>query len=272
MKTRIFIGLAVCVLCFASVAQATIVQQDFNGLVAGSLDGQAGGTGFGANNWGATGTIDVVHSADLVAPASTNFALTQSAGTAGIVNGVYRSARQVARALDVALTGTVWGSYLTLVDTDEKNGIGFNNTSGTSNVGKPGFDNLSRDRIYYRPLSGAQASADDALTEGIANLVLFRIIIDADGTNDDVTIWTNPDVTDLASETPAIAKATVDFVGSSITGLTVQSWGTGNVGAIDMITLSDGPNAYFDVTGVPEPATMLLLGLGGLTLVRRRRN
>ncbi len=270
MKTRIFIGLAVCILCFASVAQATIVQQDFNGLVAAKLDGQAGGTGFGANNWGATGTIYVVHSADLVAPASTNFALTQSAGTAGIVNGDYGSARQVVRALDVALTGTVWGSYLTFLDPgDDKNGIGFNSTSGTVNVPKPGIDNLSRNRIYYRPVAGALASADDALLDG-TNLIVFRIIIDADGSNDDFTLWTNPDVTDLASETPALARATADFVGSSITGLTVQSWGSGNAGSIDFITLSDGPNAYADVTGVPEPATMLLLGLGGMMLRKRK--
>ena len=134
--------------------------------------------------------------------------------------------------------------------------------------GKPQIRFLNNRRLYYAPPSGAVATASDALLDG-TNLILFRIIIDADGDNDDVTLWINPDVTDLGSETAAIAKDSVDMVGSSITRVNFISYHDSGSNEVDMLTLSDGPNAYADVTGVPEPATMLLLGLGGLLLRRR---
>jgi hypothetical protein len=40
---------------------------------------------------------------------------------------------------------------------------------------------------------------------------------------------------------------------------------------VDAVRLSDGPDAFFNVTGVPEPTGLGLVLLGGVGLVARRR-
>ena len=253
MKRRLCIAMAVCIMGFVGVAEATLVQMDFNGMTAGDLPGQTGGVGL-SGAFSGNVTIDVLHATDLAAPAGTNFGLTQSGGTAGVAHGVDPTADQAGAYTAVALTGTVWGTFLANADDAGNNGVGFNSTSSTSS--KPGIRFLTSRRLYYWPDSGAVASANNTLLAG-TNLILFRIIIDADGSNDDVTIWVNPDVTDLASETPAIAKATSDMVGSSITRVNIISYDAGGNNEVDMVTISDGPNAYTDVTGyiLPEAHT-----------------
>jgi len=76
---------------------------------------------------------------------------------------------------------------------------------------------------------------------------------------------------------------TVAFTGQNVTdGGPVNNYPTGNTGAIDPIDYQtgggllflerDGAHAFYDtITVVPEPATALLLALGGLTMLGRRR-
>jgi len=274
MKRRICIGLAVCILCFASVAQA-IVQIDFNGMTGTGSDiaGQTDGIGLGV--WSGDTKIDVMGWTDFTAPASTNFGLTQD-GTGRVANGdgPDQANNYASAALTTSLTGsTIWGSFLLMPD--YYSGIGFNTTG--DGWADPVITSMSSGRLRIRAGTGDLTTANNALTagtvaEGNANLILFRILVDNDGDNDDVDVWINPDVA-AALPTADLTLTGDDWLaGSSIDRLGIVGYNANNDdGGVDLITLSDGVNAYFDVTGIPEPATMLLLGLGGLVLRRRRR-
>ena len=93
------------------MAQADVVQIDFNGLATASIvDQTAVGTGL-TGAW-TDGTGSVVESGDLVAPAGTNFGLTQSVdGKFFQGDGLTNS--HVGFAGDLGGAGsTVWGSFL----------------------------------------------------------------------------------------------------------------------------------------------------------------
>jgi hypothetical protein len=254
-----------------NVAHATLIIADSNDLTLGGQNAQAGGTGF-TGTWTATGTIDVI-GGDLSAPVSTGYALTQS-GTAQSIRGDHNAARQNHRALATALTGdTVWFSLLLQNQADtSRGGISFNgNTFSPSN---PRIQSTGKTLF----VNGSTASGD-VFVAGQTALVLGRITV-ADVGNDTFEVWVNPDVSGgEAGLGIATGSNTGAYFGAGgINRIGNISYGhNSNAGAIvDMIYLSDGPNAFADVTGItaiPEPSTALLLGWGclGLALMKRRR-
>jgi hypothetical protein len=264
MKTRIFIGLAVCALCFAGVAQATIVQTDFNGLNTASIVNQtAVGTGVTGTWTGGSGTV--VESGDLVAPTGTNFALTQS-GTGKVFEGSGLANSHVAFATSLGGAGsTVWGSFLLSHSTGGAAAIGFDSNFGTHyhHFGDDGGNS----RLNLWKSGGSTQGTVGDFVAGV-NLVLFKITPDHSGTSDKLEVWMNPDVT-AALGTAQMTEAGTNLLAGNVLS-SMKIFDLDNKISIDMITVSDGVNAYNDVTGVPEPATMLLLGLGGMMLRRRR--
>jgi hypothetical protein len=100
-------------------------------------------------------------------------------------------------------------------------------------------------------------------------LVLFRIDYSSTG-DDTLNLWFNPDVTNLGSA----ATHTGDFLGASgLTRLSAFSYSNTARPIIDNLRLSDDADAFFQVTAIPEPSTLLLLSgaLVSLALFRRRR-
>ncbi|MDZ7616623.1 MAG: hypothetical protein U1E05_06435, partial [Patescibacteria group bacterium] len=236
------------------------VRIDFNDMSAGNVNGQAGGMGF-TGTW--TTPVNpsqpsyhiAAVAGDLVAPASTNFKLTQS-GTAQSLQGIGNdvSVDKTSRTLTTPLTDTVWFSFLMQPTEGGLGGIDLN--SGRIIAVGSSFNTY---------LDGHDTSTGSVFTNyGTTYLVLGRLDIDAGtGGEDHLRLWVNPDVT-LGPDglvTPTHQDLATNWITTgSVDTLRIETYAGSAGGAtprIDLITLSSGPNAYFNVTGVPEPSAML---------------
>ncbi len=253
----------VAILLGTASASATLVSADFNDLAAGDVNGQAGGTGLAAT-WTAPVQVDVI-AGDLSAPSSTNFALTQS-GTAQSLQGTGdSSAGKASRNLTTALTDTVWFSFL-LTPT----------TSGRGGIDLDGSRILAVGTQFRVFLNNVVHGTTSPFTVGQTALVLGKVEIDADVSgNDWFTAWVNPDVENLGTATLTVTDKNW-ITDASIGQLGVETYQGDTTAAsiVDLITLSNGSNAYGDVTGViPEPASLVLLlcAVASWFVWRRRR-
>lgn len=245
------------------VASAALVRVDFNDLTAGDLTGQAGGAGVSGTWTGNATRIDVVPG-DLTAPLGTNFELTQS-GTALKTGSNDTAQYPVTRTLSSALTGDVWFSYLVNATSTGRGGIDLDGVRIIAVASQLAAISGGHDR-----------RASGVFSAGQTSLVLGSIQLDAgSGGEDFLSLWVNPDVRNLGS--PTLTVNDVNFFGDGdIDAVAVEIYSSTSQ-FVDLISLSDGPRAYADVTGIPEPSSLvMLLGLGGFALIafvrRRRRN
>lgn len=255
--TRQLIQLTFATAILSQAAYAGSVTADFNDLIAAPLgsaspgSGQMGGFGWLTNDeWANTDTLTIIAN-DLVAPAATGFAVTQS-GTAQSVQGNSTGGRQTTRALDVPLTGTVWLSFLLNQPTiDSRGGITFN-----QNIAAPGNPRIVATGTEVRlglagNLQGAGAGAN-LLTLGETALILGRLTIDATGNPEVLDVWINPDLSGGADGLPVpdttLSEEDTRFDGG-ITRVGVQSYSADNQGGIvDSLRLSDESNGFTIVT------------------------
>lgn len=74
---------------------------------------------------------------------------------------------------------------------------------------------------------------------------------------------------------PTINGATINGVSVSVTtttGVGSDNWGTITLtGPVDQVLIGGQESFFDDIRAVPEPGSLALLGLGGLTLLRRGR-
>lgn len=210
---------------------------------------------------------------DLTAPASTNYAITQT-GTPQSIIGSGSSAREANVALSTALTGsTIWGSFLVNLNggTVGRGGIQFNAPVSATNPNDPRVLALGLDaQARLDGSGGADINFSNALTSNATALILFSIDFDPAG-NDTMNMWVNPDVANLGAP---LSFSTADWLGASgITTVSVFSYSSGALPLVDAFRLSDDADAYFQVTGIPEPSggALLLLSLAGVAVYRLRR-
>ncbi|MFK7850229.1 MAG: hypothetical protein AB8D78_04550 [Akkermansiaceae bacterium] len=265
-----------------SVVSAALVVADFNDLTGGNsnLSGQGGGTGF-SGTWSGTATIDV-NSGDLVAPASTNFGLSQS-GTAQRVDGDFGGSRQIFRPLSTTLGaggGTIWFSMLFNSQSNTaRGGLTFNETASASTF---------RDHVYIangfvRLGLDNDGQGRAAFSNNVDNLLLGSLSIDPTG-DETISVWVNPDVSGgiggLGAADATFTENATNLNGG-ISDLGIISFeSTDNAGTvlIDAVRLSDNSDAnlaFAEVTGInviPEPSVALLVACGALGLLRRRRS
>jgi hypothetical protein len=276
------LGVVTALLMAASAASGAVVQATFNDLNVGQLNNQAGGTGFlGGSVWtGPASTVVQVKNNDLVAPPSTGFALTQT-GTgrrAESASSALNVDRQRNRPLAAAMTGTIWMSYL--VNTNgsaiEIAGVGLNNQSGTSTFNdRPSLLAIGTNLVYNpdraNRIAGSSSlivTATGALPASGDSLILTRLVIDPNASKKTTfDVWVNPLVT-APLGAPLISVANVihprglsgggfdgyselRFLDRVAVGASATSTSAG--GKLDLLTISDGPDAYYDVTGLTAP-------------------
>jgi hypothetical protein len=262
----------------AAEARATLLVADFNDITTGDLKGKGGGTGF-SSTWNGSSTPAVV-SGNL---GSARYDLPPT-GTAQHVSGNNDTGlRQEFRSTVDSPTGTVWFSFLAKVDkTGDQAGLSINAPT-TTPFGDPGDANvyLTGSTLNYQFGTGTAGTLANAVTIGTTALFVGRVTISSTGA-DPVSLWLNPDLIanpDITAYTPVYSSAGVDWLSSiNVVGAIVaqKSGGSGGAGHVDNFRFSDGggdaAEAYRDVTGVPEPGSLLVLaGAFGALALRRRR-
>ncbi len=213
-------------------------------------------------------------------------------GVASYHDGTGSQSGQVARrAFAEPLTGTVWISFLAHID-----GPAANNTEGGAPINpdvifwlnhgqSPANFVALRSQVDetkpngYRVagvsrFAGADTFAEGSdFAEGTTHLMLSRLTINADGNNDNLDFWVNPDLTggEAGLGIPLLSFSGQNAYGSSLANIGVSL--TGPLSQIDAIRISNDADGFAQV--IPEPSTYaLLVGitlLGAAVLIRRKR-
>ncbi|MCA9247495.1 MAG: PEP-CTERM sorting domain-containing protein [Planctomycetales bacterium] len=256
---------------FAASAQAAFIADDFS-YTAGLLrDVGTGGTGFGGD-WGDPGanTSTISVSAGDLSYTGGGYNITQTGtGVVGGNNGTgFRGSN---RDLAAGLSGSVWFSALVRNNASTANsGIQFNNPSSPNNYDPDDWHiDLDGDTLDVRYNGTTTNDVVTGLTVGDTHLILGRWSVGAG--NDTLEVWVDPAPIGML---PAAdyTNSSADL-GVSITSVGLFTYGTGGAN-FDALRLSNGASALFDVSGaiaIPEPSTALLLGVGLVGLVVRRR-
>ncbi len=272
---------AVTILATASFAEAAIVQAHFNDKTNAALLGQsAGGTGL-TGNWGGGSSNAVVGNGDLTAPAGTNFNLTQPTGNKRVEIGLTGADRQNRVDFATPLSGTIWGTFLVNNNNGGRAGIGINTADSASDFGTAPRLIVEGTNLVF--ITNTENANNRTVATGVVpatgdSLILFKTVFAPGRSNITIDAWANPDLLQPLPAPHVSATSTHpqilnnDFYRVAAGGR--RPTGNDPNSLVDFITLSDGPNAFQDVTGraflVPEPASCVLLGIGLVAFCGRR--
>lgn len=276
----------------ASISNGAVtVQELFDGMTGAALNGQ----GDGDTSMGMTGTWLSNGGQNESMMVATNFdvkgtlpGLPASDGAQGGVwhnqagqwgTNIY-SSRALASSIDFSVTQEVFFSVNLRNHGDTAMGIGLaSGANGSAEFVGAGlswntFTGGAGDAAYisHGTLDGGQGVYGQAAAEAAGSvngrgLLVGRITINAAG-NDliDIKRYAEGSTIDALGDVTWSAQSSVD---SSMSASHLLLWMNGNGGGeLDAIRFGESWN---DVTGVPEPSSAALLGLGGLALILRRR-
>ena len=254
-------------LVFAGAARAEL-------LVATDLN--VGGTDVGfSGNWAGSANVSIQDLPDLT---YANYFITQS----GTEDRIYQSNagpdRQKVRALESAMSDEIWFTMLVnvpeIAGRDGYAGITFNNYGNTWDPITTGARILLGDSLQVG-FNGGTATVTGSFARDTTHLILGQMIV-GDG-NDTLSVWISPDLTSVTSPAglpdATYSNTEVEFA-DSIVSVGVAGRTTTNGGPpvyMDAIWMSNRDTAFYDVTGIPEPSTVALVGLFLAAMAIRRR-
>lgn len=235
--------------------KAGLVQIHFSDQANGALQGQpAGGAGL-IGSWGTGSANPVVGNGDLTAPAGTNFNLTQPDGGKRVEISLTGGDRQNSVELEIPLSGTIWGTFLVNNNNGGKAGIGFNTTHNQQFGTAPHLLVEGTDLVFITNTDTRTVAEGVVPTVG-DSLILFKMVLDPGRTEVTIDAWINPDLLQVLPEPHVSAISThSDVLNNDLYRIAVggrrPSGGSTSNSLVDFVTLSDGPNAFTDVTGRP---------------------
>jgi MYXO-CTERM domain-containing protein len=168
------------------------------------------------------------------------------------------------------LNGTVWVSALAQISTGGDALLWFGGSTAPSN-----FVGLRSGVAAFKYNGGTQLNGA-SVTLNTPHLLLAKVQVGGGSAADSIDIWLDPD---LSTGEAGLPTASFSGSGSQIfgsdgstaldmSGIKVSFNLTGSY--IDAIRISNDADGFTQVTMVPEPAAMGLLGLFSLGLLRRR--
>jgi len=261
-------------LATASTGSAQVIV-DFNSgfTLSTALNGQSasqpGLTGSYTSSTSLTPTV--ISGTDLTNP----FALPQT-GTPNQVltgGGAGASTSVAYASLSTAFSGTTYFSYLSSTTTGGSGvggvvGLVFNASGISATSSGTGSIQLLTVRgadIRLRPANGATNITTATLGAG-TQFFVGRIDWNTSGVNETFSLWLNPDTTtNFQATTPLLSTTTTDF-GTSLSSLGFIAYESN--ARLDNVRFGSS----VAVVAVPEPSSVLLLGIGAVALILFRRN
>lgn len=242
--------------------------------------------GWGANQW--SGSEEIKYDADESLTYGGTGYTPNSAGGLAQADGSNTPVGFVTRPLAGSETGTVFTSFLARSEffnaSPSRAQIRLAVNGDVDDTG--GLLSNGSSTLAELTLNGAQTTTDSAPTGGDRTfLVVLKMETDFSGNSDRLSLWAfeNADLSDqneAALGSPLLqSDGASDLWGSSLSsiGIGLQSPNTTDRESFfDNLRISSGnisnDQKVFEVlTGVPEPTSLALIGVGGLMMLRRRR-
>jgi len=281
---NVLFTLALVGLLVAPASAATIFTENFD-ATSGNENGEIWGTSDVSNVWtaGYTGTENPMTSSgnltysgladssgsgkvDVNSPTTSDRGRTATGGWTSVESGGYYLS-YLLRVTSFSGILSSWDDGCVLTswrDTDNSNVVGLRQVDANNGV----IMISERSTDLANGPSDAQSSGEIALTINTTYLIVLGVDDVTDSAAGSFELWVNPTQLGGAAPTADTSGEWRTSGGANNDGFSIGTESNWTGVYIDEVRIG---TTYADVTPVPEPATLGLLGLGGLGLLLKRR-